>query len=128
MTEKEAIEQLEDIKNPFARSVLEAEIGDEYALEAKEDSENALKALDIAIKALEEIQQYRAVGSVEECWEAVEMRKEKKPKLNNKRFLGKDTYTCPRCGNVCLTKYANERQNNNFCWDCGQAIDWSEEE
>ena len=61
MTEKEAIEQLEDIKNPFARSVLEAEIGDEYALEAKEDSENALKALDIAIKALEEIQQYREI-------------------------------------------------------------------
>ena len=86
------------------------------------------EGLDMAIKALEEIQQYRAVGSVEECWEAVEMRKEKKPKLNNKRFLGKDTYTCQRCGNVCLTKYANERQNNNFCWDCGQAIDWSEEE
>lgn len=34
------------------------------------------------------------------------------------------TYTCPKCGNSRLTEFANERQNNNYCWDCGQKLDW----
>lgn len=32
-------------------------------------------AIDLAIKALEEIQQYRAIGTVEECREAMEKQK-----------------------------------------------------
>lgn len=36
-------------------------------------------------------------------------------------------YVCPTCGNACLEKYMNERQNTMFCWDCGQKLDWSEE-
>ena len=37
-------------------------------------------------------------------------------------------YVCPTCGNACLEKYMNERQNTMFCWDCGQKLDWSDEE
>ena len=37
-------------------------------------------------------------------------------------------YVCPTCGNVCLEKYMNERQNTMFCWNCGQKLDWSYEE
>lgn len=37
-------------------------------------------------------------------------------------------YVCPTCGNVCLEKYMNERQNTMFCWNCGQKLDWSDEE
>ena len=36
-------------------------------------------------------------------------------------------YVCPTCGNACLEKYMNERQNTMFCWNCGQKIDWSDE-
>lgn len=36
-------------------------------------------------------------------------------------------YVCPTCGNACLEKYMNERQNAVFCWNCGQKLDWSEE-
>ena len=36
-------------------------------------------------------------------------------------------YVCPTCGNACLEKYMNERQNTMFCWNCGQKLDWSEE-
>ena len=76
---------------------------------------------------IEEIQQYREIGTVKECRGAVEKQKPQKPKLNYKpRFLGKATYTCPKCGNCCLEEFANERQNNNYCWDCGQAIQWDE--
>lgn len=84
-----------------------------------------MKALETAISALKEIQQYRKIGTVEECREAMEKQKAKKPKLNYKsKFFGKATYTCPKCGNICLEKFANERQNNNYCWDCGQKIDF----
>ena len=37
-------------------------------------------------------------------------------------------YACPTCGNACLEKYMNERQNTMFCWNCGQKLDWSDEE
>ena len=36
-------------------------------------------------------------------------------------------YVCPTCGNTCLEKYMNERQNTMFCWDCGQKLDWSDD-
>lgn len=35
-------------------------------------------------------------------------------------------YTCQTCGNCLLTEMMNERQNTNYCWDCGQKLDWSE--
>ena len=37
-------------------------------------------------------------------------------------------YVCPTCGNACLEKYMNKRQNTMFCWNCGQKLDWSDEE
>lgn len=37
-------------------------------------------------------------------------------------------YVCPTCGNVCLEKYMNERQNTMFCWNCGQKLDWGDVE
>ena len=37
-------------------------------------------------------------------------------------------YACPTCGNVCLEKYMNERQNTMFCWDCGQKLKWESDE
>ena len=84
-------------------------------------------AFDMAVNAIREVQKYWEIGTVEECREAVEKQKPKKPKLNYKpRFSGKATYTCPKCGNCCLEEFANERQNNNYCWDCGQAIQWDE--
>ena len=83
------------------------------------------QAIRIAVLTLQDIQNYRKIGTVEECREAREKQKPKKPRLNYKpKFFGKATYTCPRCGNCCLEEFANERQNNRYCWDCGQAIQW----
>ena len=111
MTENEAIEMFEE---RIGLDVIE--YVPEYA-----------EGLRTAITALKEIQQYRKIGTVEECRKAVEKQKPKKPRLNYKpKFFGKATYTCPRCGNCCLEEFANERQNNRYCWDCGQAIQWDE--
>lgn len=161
MTLEEAIELLKGMQNEkvdYAELVCAPAFayGYEYVYSEPEDY-----AIEEAIEALKEVQQYRKIGTVEECkelasivnkaernelakiideWieyskigtveecrEAVEKQKPKKPKLNYKpRFLGKATYTCPKCGNCCLEEFANERQNNNYCWDCGQAIQWDE--
>lgn len=42
-----------------------------------------LEALDMAIEALEEIQEYRKIGTVEECREAVEKKKKEKHCFGN---------------------------------------------
>ena len=102
------------------------------------------ESLDMAIKALEEIQQYREigtveqvgnqkynlgiaykiisdyqnVGTVEECREAVEKQKPKKA-----RFYSWSLY-CPDCGQLVGNR--RFKWENNFCRNCGRAIDWSE--
>lgn len=86
-----------------------------------------IEAIGIVENIFKEIQQYREIGTVEECREGVEKQKPKNPKLRYKpRFLGKTMYTCPKCGNCCLEEFANERQRNNYCWDCGQKLNWDE--
>ena len=61
-----------------------------------------------------ELDEYRNIGTVEELKEAREKQVAKKPIDNGMRsgiFATHKYYTCPRCGNVCLQKMANERQN-----------------
>ena len=96
--------------------------------EEKVELPNLSEVYEIAIQALEDIQKYRMIGTVEECRTAREMQTPKKPRENEIRggFLGKiKHYTCPTCGNCLLTEMMNERQDTSHCWDCGQAIDWS---
>ncbi len=52
---------------------------------------------------------------------------EKQPILMVHRVFFKEriTYICPNCSNHVLTHMANERQDNRFCFNCGQRLDWS---
>ena len=118
MTEQEAIKEVKRWTNILMSA------GSKCVSETAE-------AQDMAIKALEEVQQYRAIGTPEECRAAVEKQRAKKPrKTDSYRGVLKRVYAyvCPTCGNSCLEKYMNERQNTMFCWDCGQKLDWSDEE
>ena len=141
-------------------------------------------AMDVAIKALEEVQQYRAIGTVEElkeskeqydnincaaksvylsglcdfenakgkiiseikrnyeyslmdyetigtpkeCRAAVEKQKAKKPDFEGDGYadghLVYDTWICPCCGK----HYEVDYDDYDFCPNCGQRLDWSEEE
>lgn len=77
------------------------------------------EALSKAIEILEELQQYRAIGTPEECRAAVEKQKEKKPIRNDK-------CTCPSCGthNELFKKRRNTVAHDIvYCWHCGQAVD-----
>lgn len=73
-------------------------------------------SLQYCITALREIQQYRKIGTVEECREAVEKQKPKKPHRNYKKFSG---LWC-KCG-----WYLGQKQclDIKYCPNCGQAID-----
>ena len=77
------------------------------------------EAVEMAIKALEEIKQYRTIGTPEECRAAVEKQKEKKPIRNDK-------CTCPSCGthNEVFKRRRNTVAHDIvYCWHCGQAIE-----
>lgn len=79
------------------------------------------EALDVAIQALEEVQQYRAIGTPEECRKAVEKQIPQKP--SNESLDGLNCFPiCPNCH-----QGLNEDERESFC-ECGQRLDWSDEE
>ena len=65
-------------------------------------------AKDEAIKALEEVQQYRAIGTVEECRVAVDKMKPKKTAIEAIKV-----HICPVCGFSGIYDY---------CGNCGQRV------
>lgn len=104
-----------------------------------------MKSYDMAIEALKEVQLYHLIkdvtigeiaevlkefseiGTVEECREAVEKQKPKKPipinyqdyadKIDNAEFF-EGSYFCPNCGTVL--------RSGSYCNRCGQKLGWNE--
>ena len=115
MKPEEAIERLEYLESALDGYPPETGINDVFA------------AIDTAIEALKEIQQYREIGTVEECREAVEKQKPKKPipinyqdyadKIDNAEFF-EGSYFCPNCGTVL--------RSGSYCNRCGQKLGWNE--
>lgn len=81
-----------------------------------------IQGYEMAIKALEEIQQYRAIGTVEECREAIEKQKSKKPTEQYRLGTSGRGGKCPSC------KHYLDRSVDAMYCDCGQKLDWSDEE
>lgn len=71
-----------------------------------------MEDLEMAIKALEEIQQYRTVGTLEECRAAVEKQTAKRPRIIGNAMI---CPSCPRCF---------KSDNSAYCPSCGQMIGW----
>ena len=79
--------------------------------------------IEMAINALEEIEQYRTIGTPEECRAAVEKQTAKKVKSISQVKDG-DSYVgligrCPCCGDIL-------EEGTVYC-DCGQRLDWGDE-
>ena len=88
-------------------------------------TDKCVSAHTIAIKALEEIQQYRAIGTPEEYRAANEKQTAKRVKNSGERIPFE--WYCPACGNVlCDDGYKDTEIT--FCENCGQKLDWSDEE
>ena len=74
---------------------------------------------------LEELKQYRAIGTPEECRAAVEKQKAKKPMHVTNSYFGYQKHKehvgyCPDCGHQVEEPYG--------CPNCLIKIDWSDEE
>ena len=116
MTENEAIEAL--------RLINTSRVHPFYSWE------EMAEVRDIAISALKEIQQYREIGTVEECREAREKQTPKAPKDSlkidpvidgNGAYVDADTTVyilCPNCGELV----GIDEDIDRFCRECGQAI------
>lgn len=76
-----------------------------------------------AISALEELQQYREIGTVEECREAVKKQKLKTPGRTG--MDEQDCYICPNCG-ADIGNIDDYFPRDRYCHECGQAIQWNE--
>lgn len=121
MTENEVIEELSNELRMITGII-------SYCRDFENNNDLALayrikrqKAMEAAISALKEIQQYRGIGTVEECREAVGKQKPKKPRiLVSRGGKGGKYCICPRCEAVT-------GKHIPFCRLCGQAIDWSNE-
>lgn len=78
-------------------------------------SEKDHELLQIAMDCLEEIQEYRAIGTVEQFREAMEKQKAKNPVKHDNCGNRCASYRCPDCFEIVSGKY---------CENCGQALDW----
>lgn len=139
MSENEAIKELKEDYNELGKAI-PCDTGWGVAIN---------EAYSIAIKALEEIQEYRAIGTVEEFkalkdinriadnlskmerieFKALKEKNEpKKPYIQQivKDFREHDCYECPNCD--CFVGYVSEFQEEHYqdiyCPNCGQKLDW----
>ena len=80
---------------------------------------------DYITKALEEVQQYRAIGTPEECRAAME-RQNPIAAIAEKEDTGTTKYTCSACG--MYMGWSTGLFPARYCWKCGQKLDWSDEE
>ena len=78
----------------------------------------------VAIKALEEVQQYHKIGTVEECREAVAKQTQKKCAIVS--CPDHTHYKCPSCGQIELSIYKHGFPRlgriTKYCENCGQAL------
>lgn len=122
MKPEEAIEILER-KKKYSERVIDDFL--DYSSGEIKDAEQTIEMCDVAISALKEVQQYREIGTVEECREAAEKHKAKK--------CVQDTcpdhthYKCPTCGKIQMSEYKRGirilGRITNFCDNCGQGLE-----
>lgn len=128
MTEKEAIEIIKIEKQCVLKSIEGCDRKCADCDLVRPDQE-IIAGYDTAIKALEEIQQYREIGTVEECRAAVERQKpvrvEHEGSLSEDGFCNYRMARCPKCGEW---RRDRDRDDNIYCSKCGSKLDWSEEE
>lgn len=82
------------------------------------------ESIDMATKALEEVQQYRAIGTLEECRAAMEKQTEKKLIFDKPLML----LSCPICGHYAQEIVDDDGSTRGkipkYCSRCGQKLDW----
>lgn len=83
-----------------------------------ENCKKEIQSCEVAVKALEEVQQYRAIGTTEECRAAMGKQKPFKPETAGL------TIGIGRC--KCGAEFLDSKTNH--CGNCGQKLDWRDVE
>lgn len=119
MTENEAkaVRFIENIKN-HAMVTLDHIVKEEpnvslLVYKGREERANTILAM------VEEVQQYREIGTPEECQAAMEKQTAKKAIT----YRGTNRADCPACG---ATVRGIGAPFGNWCSKCGQKLDWSD--
>lgn len=111
MTESEAIEELKYDCNELGKAIpCDTSWGCSF--------ENAY---EMAIQALEEVQKYREIGSIEECRASREKQKIPKKPIYIANLGCTALWLCPVCERRII------RSDLVYCHQCGQKLDWSDE-
>ena len=89
-----------------------------------------IKSIEIAIQALEEVQKYREIGSIEECRAAREKQIPKKPIMKPYFDDMEEEYLCcPTCGEILTDRIPLDNKDFYFhCLNCGQKFNWESDE
>lgn len=124
------MKEQEAIKLHIAENIHRIEVIEDF-LRTNSDANDkeCRKNIDILTKinkALEEVQQYLAIGTPEECRAAVEKQKTKKPLEQS--CEEKTLFKCNNCGYIMKIKYSDGTvfgHSPNYCEQCGQKMDWS---
>ena len=122
-----AIKALEEVQH-WHTSVINPKIKNVFANSSTQICHNC-DHKDEYIEELEaEVEEYQAIGTPEECRAAVEKQTARRPDYEGDGYadghLVYDTWICPCCGK----HYEVDYDNYNYCPDCGQKLDWSDEE
>lgn len=87
------------------------------------------EATRVAIKALEEVQRYRSIGTPEKCQAAMEKQTARKVFLFTYNERSVLNYGCPVCSRRIISKVDGEWCGgvfSEYCYGCGQKLDWSD--
>lgn len=132
MTENEAIKELQlNIELPFGSNI--SREATQLAIQALEEVQQYQKIgtpeelQDMKsnyFEALSDWRQYRKIGTLEECKTALEKQIPKKPIENDT-----NSFDCPCCKYDLKTDTGNPFGDYflRYCDNCGQMIDWSDE-
>lgn len=110
-----------------------------------DESEKQYQVDSATLDLLEELQKYRAIGAVDECREARERQRAKKPILCMNEVSGmfvdyadghgeyktqmNNWWRCPCCNEVVGQRviahgHIHDQRKKKFCENCGQSISW----
>ena len=80
------------------------------------------------LNGFKKLEEYQKIGTVEECRDAIEKQKPKKPDYEGDGYAdGQLVYDTWICPN-CGKRYEVDYDDYAYCPKCGQAIDWKEDE
>ena len=128
MTKQEAIEILEEVKelddtmyayNPAYMNAMDMAIEALKEIQLYKDNKLCLVPEDVYSRQCSELDAYKEIGIVEECREAVEKQRTKKPKELDAEY---GYFICGNCGGAIA--YTDDFKSHKYCLNCGQKIDF----